>query len=177
MNRANTTATVSPSKCLSKLADQNLTSKGVVVPLYNSKEEMEEALDSTDHLRNWNFRGSKCDRCGIPNSQVSGLLLQCGLCKNAYYCSRACFNEDLEDHQQHCESSIMKHQPVAGPELRRRGDDDYEETEEQRECIKRKEEKIAKLRAEKKPEPKREPVSSQRRKKASELGLGRRVRT
>jgi hypothetical protein len=137
------------AKPSSKSPDLYETSKGVIVPLYNSQEEMEGALDDTSHLKHWNFRGARCDRCGIPNSQVAGLLMQCGICKNAHYCSRKCFNDDLEDHQEHCESATIVHQPVAGPDVRRRGDDDYQETEEQLNTIQKKDTDILKRRAEK----------------------------
>lgn len=120
----------------------------VVVPVYNTKEEMEGALDNTGHLRDWNFRGSKCDRCGLPNSKVQGLLIQCGLCKNAHYCSQRCFNEDLVNHQAVCLSSVLQQQPKAGPDVLRRGDEEYVETEEQRLFIQKREAELAKKRAE-----------------------------
>ncbi|GKY99085.1 hypothetical protein MPSEU_000864100 [Mayamaea pseudoterrestris] len=135
-----------------KLSEAVKTSKGSTVPVYNSTEEMEGALDNTDHLRVWNFRGSKCDRCGISNSKVDGLLIQCGMCKNAHYCSRKCFNDDLEFHQDRCQSSVLKQQPVAGPDVIRRGDDDYELSEEQKVFIQKKDDELAKIRAAKQAE-------------------------
>ena len=47
----------------------------------------------------------------------TGLLIQCAKCKQAYYCSRDCFNQDLEEHKKHCASGILEKEPFS-PELR-----------------------------------------------------------
>jgi len=39
------------------------------------------------------------------NSEIDGLLIQCGMCKKAYYCSMKCFNEHLPYHQKYCGTS------------------------------------------------------------------------
>lgn len=47
-------------------------------------------------------------RCGIHNDQIDNMLLQCGKCKNAYYCSMACFNADLSNHQKFCNTGSLQ---------------------------------------------------------------------
>lgn len=68
----------------------------------NVKSETSNTLDEASHLNDWGFKSSCCDLCGIMNSEIDGLLLQCGKCKNAYYCSYKCFKEALPSHQQFC---------------------------------------------------------------------------
>jgi MYND finger len=38
-------------------------------------------------LSKWGFTDNHCHHCGILNSDLNGLLMQCGKCKKAYYCS------------------------------------------------------------------------------------------
>lgn len=46
-----------------------------------------EAKDSKSYfnqgnvLNDWGFDDSKCHYCGISNSELNGLLMQCGKCK------------------------------------------------------------------------------------------------
>jgi MYND finger len=47
-------------------------------------------------------------RCGIHNDQIDNMLLQCGKCKKAYYCSMACFNADLSNHQKFCNTGSLQ---------------------------------------------------------------------
>jgi MYND finger len=85
------------------------------VKLFAREEELKQMLDSSSHLREWNYRGtSRCDRCGISNSELEGLLIQCAKCKHAYYCSMACFNQDLERHQAFCRTSKLLREPERG---------------------------------------------------------------
>ncbi len=37
-------------------------------------------------LSKWGFTGNQCFNCGVLNSDLNGLLMQCGKCKKAYYC-------------------------------------------------------------------------------------------
>ena len=50
-------------------------------------------------------------KCGVLNSQVEGMLFQCGKCKRAYYCSAQCFNADLVNHQVYCNTGKLQTQP------------------------------------------------------------------
>jgi hypothetical protein len=50
----------------------------------NSKTEY---YDSAKILSKWGFTDSQCHNCGISNSDINGLLMQCAKCKRAYYCS------------------------------------------------------------------------------------------
>lgn len=49
-------------------------------------------LDSSGHLKKYGFGGAACDKCAKKNSEIGGFLMQCALCKDAYYCSTDCFN-------------------------------------------------------------------------------------
>lgn len=64
-----------------------------------------------DILAHYGFSEDRCHRCGIHNSEISGLLMQCGKCKKAYYCSMKCFNDDLPWHQKFCETSHLGYDP------------------------------------------------------------------
>ncbi len=64
-----------------------------------------------DTLVHYGFAEDRCHRCGIHNSEISGLLMQCGKCKKAYYCSMKCFNDDLAWHQQFCQTSRIDYAP------------------------------------------------------------------
>lgn len=46
-----------------------------------------EYYDSDKILSKWGFTDSQCHHCGILNSDLNGLLMQCATCKKAYYCS------------------------------------------------------------------------------------------
>ena len=87
--------------------------------MYATEAMARDVLDTSSHLRQWNYRGTRCDRCGTPNSAVAGLLLQCGKCKSAYYCTSACFNADLQRHTAFCQTARLDRQPKAGPDLYR----------------------------------------------------------
>lgn len=65
----------------------------------------EEDLDS------WGFQESHCHKCGIHNSELAGLLMQCGKCKKAYYCSMKCFNSDMDRHSKFCQTSTLDKEP------------------------------------------------------------------
>ncbi len=71
----------------------------------------EEASLDIDTLVHYGFAEDRCHRCGIHNSEISGLLMQCGKCKKAYYCSMKCFNDDLSWHQQFCQTSRIDYAP------------------------------------------------------------------
>jgi hypothetical protein len=45
-----------------------------------------EYFDSDRILGKWGFTDNQCHHCGILNSDLNGLLMQCGKCKKAYYC-------------------------------------------------------------------------------------------
>jgi hypothetical protein len=60
-------------------------------------------------LAKWGFDKDYCFRCKKHNSELSGLLMQCGKCKKAYYCGMKCFNEDLEAHQKVCNTPAYCH--------------------------------------------------------------------
>lgn len=64
-----------------------------------------------DVLADYGFAEDRCHRCGIHNSEISGLLMQCGKCKKAYYCSMKCFNDDLPWHQKFCQTSRLGYNP------------------------------------------------------------------
>lgn len=88
-------------------------------------------FDSDRVLSKWGFTDSQCHCCGINNSDINGtygkarvyrvsadknddtgLLMQCGKCKKAYYCSMKCFNEHLPEHQKYCGTKEMFSQPT-----------------------------------------------------------------
>ncbi|GAX26194.1 hypothetical protein FisN_16Lh010 [Fistulifera solaris] len=71
----------------------------------------EEASLDIDTLVHYGFAEDRCHRCGIHNREISGLLMQCGKCKKAYYCSMKCFNDDLSWHQQFCQTSRIDYAP------------------------------------------------------------------
>jgi len=48
---------------------------------YDYTEDEEHPLDASDTLEKWGFNESKCHYCGIHNSDLDGLLMQCGKCK------------------------------------------------------------------------------------------------
>ena len=68
-------------------------------------------FDSMDTLSDWGFQRNACDRCGKPNSEVEGLLMQCSRCRNAYYCSVDCFTADTEEHSKWCQVGILPPSP------------------------------------------------------------------
>lgn len=76
-----------------------------------SPKNSRHVLDQSGHLRDWGFTASYCNKCGIHNSQISGLLMQCGKCKKAYYCSMKCFNDDLAKHRLFCMSDKIYTEP------------------------------------------------------------------
>jgi hypothetical protein len=45
-----------------------------------------EYYDSDRILSKWGFTDNQCHKCGVLNSDLNGLLMQCGKCKKAYYC-------------------------------------------------------------------------------------------
>ena len=53
-------------------------------------------------LKNWGFDSDHCSHCGKDNNEIAGLLLQCGKCRQAYYCSQQCFNDGLPIHRKQC---------------------------------------------------------------------------
>lgn len=76
-----------------------------------SEEEYVRAFDETEHMSDWGFTGTFCNHCGLKNSEISGLLMQCGRCKNAYFCSTKCFNEALPEHQKTCQTGSWTRDP------------------------------------------------------------------
>lgn len=73
-------------------------------------------LDDDTLLSAWGFSSSSCAKCGTPNSELEGLLIQCGKCKMAYYCSMKCFNGDLMTHRKFCTTTPWDKNPVNKPE-------------------------------------------------------------
>ena len=53
------------------------------------------------------FAVDRCERCGIHNDEIGGVMMQCSKCKNAYYCSMKCFNEDMERHLKFCNTGEL----------------------------------------------------------------------
>ena len=78
-------------------------------------------LDNKSLLKGWLFDGTNCARCGIHNSELDGLLIQCGACKKAYYCSSKCWQADLPAHQEFCFTDNIERGPRGFPnELNKR---------------------------------------------------------
>jgi hypothetical protein len=165
-----------PPSPLKNLAGKNMKTLsanmegGEVVNVYASGEEAKDYLDNVEKMKDWNFDGTHCRRCGIANSQIKGLLMQCGMCKSAYYCGKKCFNEDLYDHQEFCVSKQLNREAAAGPDVRRRkgqageSETDADLTDDQRKFIKESDEKnkIAREKQEKE-EKKRKAIEAARR--------------
>lgn len=61
-----------------------------------------EYYDNDKILSKWGFNDDHCYNCGKHNSDLDGLLMQCGKCKQAYYCNMRCFNDHLPEHQKFC---------------------------------------------------------------------------
>lgn len=72
-------------------------------------------LDNKSLLKGWLFDGTNCARCGIHNSELDGLLIQCGACKKAYYCSTKCWQADLPSHQEFCFTDNIERGPRGFP--------------------------------------------------------------
>ena len=87
------------------------------------KKVTEDDLNDDQLLKAYGFDESICHRCGLKNSEISGLLLQCGKCKRAYYCGRDCFNKDLERHQQFCTTADLKKGPKSFSAIEPKKDD------------------------------------------------------
>ena len=66
----------------------------------------EHPLDSSELLRKWGFTESHCAKCNVSNSELGGLLMQCGTCKKKYYCTMDCWNEDLVEHKKVCPTVV-----------------------------------------------------------------------
>jgi hypothetical protein len=87
-------------------------------------------------LSEWGFADNKCYNCGILNSDLNGLLMQCGKCKKAYYCGikvrrqtiktptldrsypkthhyliLQCFNQHLPEHNKFCGTKEIYSEP------------------------------------------------------------------
>jgi hypothetical protein len=76
--------------------------------LYENEEQRLAILDSDTHLAKFGFKQNFCDKCGKKNSEIDGKLIQCGKCRKRYYCSRKCFNNDLQAHiKTGCETSEL----------------------------------------------------------------------
>lgn len=61
------------------------------------QKEMQKSYDND--IRDWGFTESHCFHCGKSNSEIDGLLMQCGRCRKVNYCSNDCFNNGLEEHK------------------------------------------------------------------------------
>ena len=68
---------------------------------------MQGEFDNESSLKAWGFKTSQCTCCGVQNSELSGLLMQCGKCKQAYYCSSECFNKHFPVHTKECNTGRM----------------------------------------------------------------------
>lgn len=68
-----------------------------------------KSLNDDSVLSKWLFEKNYCFHCGKKNSELDGLLMQCGKCRQAYYCSMKCFNADLEAHQKICNTAAYSH--------------------------------------------------------------------
>lgn len=68
-----------------------------------------QSLNDDSVLSKWLFDKNYCFHCGKKNSELDGLLMQCGKCRQAYYCSMKCFNADLEAHQKICNTAEYSH--------------------------------------------------------------------
>lgn len=53
-------------------------------------------------LKAWGFDKDYCFNCKKKNDEVDCMLFQCASCKQAYYCSLTCLNQDLLEHQKRC---------------------------------------------------------------------------
>jgi MYND finger len=51
------------------------------------------------------FTELSCRCCGRHNEEIGGFLLQCATCRKAHYCSKECFNNDLEKHMEFCQTN------------------------------------------------------------------------
>jgi hypothetical protein len=72
------------SRLLSRSASVGQATMNCDFVSMNSKTEY---YDSAKILSKWGFTDSQCHNCGISNSDINGLLMQCAKCKRAYYCS------------------------------------------------------------------------------------------
>lgn len=70
-----------------------------------------------EHLQTFGFRSTTCRRCNVGYEEIGALLIQCGKCKQVYYCSMRCFNEDLVDHQRFCTTGELYSEPKRRPPL------------------------------------------------------------
>jgi len=57
-------------------------------------EELKAKLDSADHLKGYGFGASNCMKCGVSNSEIDGLLMQCGMCKKVGTVERTLSSDD-----------------------------------------------------------------------------------
>jgi MYND finger len=73
----------------------------------NHSTEAVHPYDSAKTLKLWGFTESCCRKCQVSNSKIGGKLMQCGKCRKAYYCSKACFNSDLKAHQMFCKTTAL----------------------------------------------------------------------
>lgn len=62
----------------------------------------EDLYDSPEMLGSYGFSSNHCAKCGAFNSEIGGMLMQCGRCKKVCYCSSKCFNDHLANHQKFC---------------------------------------------------------------------------
>jgi hypothetical protein len=46
-----------------------------------------------------------CGCCRRRTRAIDGLMLQCGRCRKAYYCTMECFNQDMDNHVQFCRTN------------------------------------------------------------------------
>ena len=71
--------------------------------------DLDNPLDDGGTLAKWGFEKNYCFKCNKHNSELDGLLMQCGKCKKAYYCGMKCFNADLVEHQKVCCTEKFEH--------------------------------------------------------------------
>lgn len=79
------------------------------VHIMSSSDESVDPLNDDSVLSKWGFDKNYCFHCGKTNSELDGLLMQCGKCHQTYYCSMKCFNADLEAHQKICKTAEYAH--------------------------------------------------------------------
>ena len=71
---------------------------------YNDPEN--HRLDNKAVLAKWNYTENSCFACQKKNSQCDGKLMQCAMCKKAYFCSVSCANKKLKEHQKFCKRAM-----------------------------------------------------------------------
>lgn len=87
-------------------------SVNVTTPAKESSEKTTVAVDTEEDSRSlFGFSETCCHACGVDNTTIGGSLLQCAICKRAYYCGMKCFNEHLPIHQKFCQTSALEKGP------------------------------------------------------------------